>query len=200
MFRLKLKLKQKIKGFSLMEMLVSIAIFGIMSIYMSNIIISMARFSMLNDIRNDLVSELDNAAAKLKNDLRGAEQIDVCKRPGNNKNFITRRVNGINFILDVDAQNRLVWFRMGGACNPAIGNPEAILTSNTLLRIDNSMPLPGGGGSTNGLSVSIAEDGRSSNPNRLISIAIDACDINQRVYSCDGNRNYRYFIAISSRN
>ena len=193
--------KNRLKGFSLVETLVSIAIFAVISVLMSNIVIGMSRFSLDNERRNDFLSQLDNSANIIKNDLRGAQNMGICN--AGTLNAILYRTSTV----DVNNNTKRFGLRV---VNNILQWAEMPTTSCTF-RTDSTPPLPV---STNlssaqsikidSLTITSANDGNATNPNTIVYIKVVACDLDsisqrRRIFDCTNNP-YKYIFSITSRN
>lgn len=196
------------KGFTLLETLVAIVIFGIISVVMSSIVLNLVSFSVFTDRRIDFLNELSTAVGNIKNELRNAEFIDSCSvgpNPGINRSlFISKKVGtyeaGKQFMqLSVDSDsNRLVWNTL--ATNPASQGNLCTLSStpSTEFLVSNSIDI-------DTLTINRTSDG--DNKNSLIYVSFNACDdpaVINKVFDCTESVKprdpYRYMFAISTRN
>lgn len=185
------KKKSAKKGFTLVELLVSIAIFSIMLVLMSNIVISMSRFSLENEWRTDFLTELDNVSNVVKNDLRSATEVVKCP----SSNTIRRRDTNNNYFKLEVINSELVWSETDLNCS-ARATPVRLSTNNSLRFADI--------GSEAAIEVAQAEDSRAAGSvtNNLFYIRLQACDPvtgrSKPIFDCQRNP-YRYMFAISSR-
>src|SRR5690349_16995617 len=72
------KRKQNTKAYTLVEVLISIAVFGIISVVMTGIIINMGSLSLTVDRRTDFLAELEGTSTILKNEMRTAAKLGFC--------------------------------------------------------------------------------------------------------------------------
>lgn len=198
------KLKKSKKGFTLLEMLVSIAIFGIVSVIMTGIVLNMASVSYTVDRRTDFLNELEATVNNVKNEMRNAQSMGLCNGAANQPKslYVVRKpitrdpavgpvIESIQLVV---TNNRLSWMTLTGT--PTAGNcqttgaPEFL--SNTTMMIQN-------------LSVVTSTD--SGGQNVLLFTSFEACDapsVKRKVFSCDTNQAnlnpYRYMFAITTRN
>lgn len=185
------KFIKKVTGFTIVEMLVCITIFSIISVLMTNILLETSRFSLDSERRNDILTELDNAANVIKNGLRGSSRIGICQSRGTPA-YVYRLTNGTYYKLAIDGAsgvNKLVWFSTDSTCTATGSDPTGVTSGEIMqvknLRVANSIDIP-------------------NNPkNSLIYIAMEVCDLNnvpanRRIFDCTSNP-YSYFFAISTR-
>lgn len=197
-------MKKTKKGFTLIEMLVSIAVFGIVSVVMTGIVLNMASVSYTVDRRTDFLNDLEAAVNSIKNDMRNAQSLGLCNGAvGQPKSiYVTRKpitrdpaVGPVqeSLQLSIDS-NRLAWKRLTSA--PVAGNcittgsPEYLSNANMLIQ---------------NLSVVTSTD--TSAQNTLLFTSFEACDANsvkRKVFNCDTSKPnvnpYRYMFAITTRN
>jgi prepilin-type N-terminal cleavage/methylation domain-containing protein len=193
------------KGFTLVELVVSIAIFAVILVLMSNIVISMSKFALDNERRNDFISELDNAANIIKNDLRSAQDLDVTTCSGGG---IFRTVNNsgvteyYKLVLgnpaDSTEKDRLLWLQKDSTCGNLATPNRIFLTSSVTVKLDSN--------NASALSIKIANDSETSGQitNSLIYIQLTACSpsslpVGGQLFNCTLNP-YKYTFAISTRN
>jgi len=193
--------KKQNMGFTLIEMLVSIAVFGIVAVIMTGIILNMASVSYTVDRRTDFLNIIETSANNIKNEMRNAANMGLCS--GTEKSiFVTKkpitRIIGQppvqeSYQLIVD-QNQLVWKQLTAA--PISGN--CVVTSNKETITPKSMFIQN-------LTITISTD--SSGKNTLVFISFEACDsqsTRRKIFNCDTTANnvnpYRYMFAISTRN
>lgn len=204
----KLKRKKKLnknrEGFTLVEAVVSIAIFGLITIFMTNFIMSVVKFSVDNEKRADMMIDLDRAATTIKNELRTASEINIYEvgagtnrcinfKKGDETYNIVRENIGGN-----DNRDRLVLSNLGNG-----GSGCGISSTNRRNLNDNSI-------------VSILDfdidseattfsDGSISN-NHIVYVRIMACDSDDyqtedKIFSCDDTQNpYVYIFGITTKN
>jgi prepilin-type N-terminal cleavage/methylation domain-containing protein len=196
----KTTLYNKSAGFSLVETLVSIAIFAVISVLMSNIVIGMSRFSLDNERRSDFLSQLDNAANIIKNDLRGAQSMGICYSSTASVLYRNSTVDVNNTIKKLGLQvvnNTLQWAEMspsGCTFRTDVTPPLPIktnLSSSDTIKIDS-------------LKLARADDSNATNPNTIVYIRIQACDSDlistkKKIFDCTNNP-YKYIFSITSRN
>lgn len=202
------------KGFTLMETLISIAIFGIILVSMTGIVLNLIKVSILTDRRNDFLNELNNAVGNIKNEMRNAETIGICKAgatPGPNGDlYIAKKSNAtvdpyLQLSVEINPSSklgRLVWYTL--TTNPATDSnpnkctvdttkPAKYLTSETL--------------DISNLTFNSVNDSADI-PNFLIYASFWACDVPSvvnKVFDCTApnpsdKSPYKYMFAISTRN
>lgn len=195
------------RGFSLIELVVSLAIFGVMIVLMSSIVLSMARFSLENEYRSDILAQLDNVANTIKNDFRSAQKVDFCNNKIHRTNVITvedslgNKTSSISYEdLKLDTvslpsggtSKRLAWFKSDSGC----GDTSTVtkpLTSTSAMDISN-------------LAQSVMGDSKTSAKYNLIYIRLTVCDpVNPsrsfKVFDCTGSKNpFKYVFGISTKN
>ncbi|MFW5720236.1 MAG: PulJ/GspJ family protein [Candidatus Dojkabacteria bacterium] len=186
------------KGFTIMETLVSIAIFSIVSVFMSSIIINLATFALDTERTNDFIFELDNAASVIKNQVRAADTVKRCPN-----GLLIERTYGssdpVYMLLRADTvsddEGRLIMATLDGSdCSSSEKANPTILTSDTVVQVQN-------------LRVTIDDDGNkdAEAKNTLLYIVVQACDPHEieerKVFSCDDDKNpYKYIFGVSTRN
>jgi prepilin-type N-terminal cleavage/methylation domain-containing protein len=196
----------KPEGFTLMEMLVSMAIFAVISVLMSNIVLSIASFSLDNERRTDFLAELDGIANNIKNDLRGTNEIGFCDISGVKYLYYLNPndPNGTNlshhYVLTTNAAGtQAIWKNV--VYTPATKGCSFSGANSTPIQISAVDTL-------NIQKVSIAracEDKTCvSAKNTLLYVMLDTCDpvnstVKKRIFDCAKNP-YRYEMAISTRN
>lgn len=67
----------KIVGFTLIEAVISIALFGIITVFMSNFVLSVGKFTLDNDKRNDILNDIEATSTILRNEIRNAREVTV---------------------------------------------------------------------------------------------------------------------------
>lgn len=88
--------KLKNKGFTLIELIVGLAIMGIISVMISGILSSGLTINSVVKTRNDVQSDLSVALAMISDNLRKAQEIDKFDNNGNvNIDGVTRNYNDI---------------------------------------------------------------------------------------------------------
>lgn len=193
--------KKKMSGFTLVEMLISIAVFGIVAITMTGIILSIASISYTVDRRNDFLNAIELATNNIKNEMRNAASMGKCS---NNSLFVIKKPKIVNegqpvqesYQLTLNQQNQLVWQKLNsinsnGDCTVSNDDSIEIITSESL-RIQN-------------LNINLVKD--SSNKNTLVFVSFEACDsasVPRKIFICDRDADnyspYRHMFAISTRN
>lgn len=186
-----------------MEMIVSISIFSIITVLMTSIVLSISKFALDNERRNDFIAELDNAANIIKNDLRSAQEVTRCS------GRILRKISagglGVEYyqLTTEPGIHRLVWLQKTETCSdiasPAIAKKQYLTSGNTM-KIDAS--------NANAILVSQVNDSKTSAQtiNSLIYITITACSsdaipVTSRIFNCEAGENpYKYVFGITSRN
>lgn len=147
----------------------------------------MARFSLQNERRNDLLTEIDNAANVIKNDLRGAKEIGICTS-SSVKSIYKKDDAGNASKLGV-LKGKLVWLRINlSTCSGT--EVEKELTTTQLVNVKT-------------LQVSYSIDSLNSNDtnlNTLLYINAEIYDNAPRDKVFDPEKNpYSYVFAISTR-
>lgn len=186
-------IKKATRGFTIMETLVCIAIFSVISVLMTNILLEVSKFSLENERRNDILTELDNAANVVKNDLRGSSKIGICKIGPAAQ--VYRLANGSYYKLGIDSTSgigKLAWFGTDNTCDTTNVDSTAVTSSETIqvrnLRVANSIDTQNNPGSAK---------------NSLVYIVMEVCDLDsvpasRKVFDCTNNP-YSYVYAISTR-
>jgi prepilin-type N-terminal cleavage/methylation domain-containing protein len=201
MFINKFKKSNKKKGFTLIELIISITIFSLMTVVMTAVVLNMAKVSYTVDRRTDFLNQLDAGTNIIINEMRNAQDMGLCNTvAGQSKSlFIIRKLNpdsptAPRFFQLIVSTNRLVLQGLSvdpstnGTCT-ATGIPEVL--TPTIMFIRN-------------LSFSISSD--TAGENTTIFTSFEACDnpsVKNQVFSCDvnlGNNPYRYMFAITTRN
>lgn len=198
------KKKPNTAGYTLIEVLVSIAVFGIISVVMTGIVISMGSLSLTVDRRTDFLSELEGTATILKNEMRTAAKLGFCDAPtgvpaslyivakpnvsGSVKYFKVGTVQENRTTKLVLTQLRDV---VGNTCNENSAPQIQKLTSDRI-QIQN-------------LSfIKSVKTSTLQNPDTIIYVSFEACDsdnIPRKTFSCESTQNpYRYAFAVSTRN
>lgn len=196
------------KAFTLMEVLVSITIFGIVSISMSSIVLNMVAVSTTTERKNDFLNEINNLTATIKNEMRNAQTFGICKKSNASDptKFYIKRLDDIdsggNSVEYSIRENRLVRIELksssglntGTGCEPVSTNfPSAssrFMTSETI-KIQN-------------LKIWDIED--SSLKNKITYISFEACDrddIKKKIYDCSNQSSkppYIHTFAMTTRN
>lgn len=192
--------QNKTNGFTLIELVVAIGIFGIILVLMSNIVISVSKFALDNERRNDFISELDGAANIIKNDIRSAQELSVCS-----DNTLFRKsvdyVGTVEYYKLTTESDRLLWLQMNINCTtlPVGQTPKKIfLTSSETMKVDSSDP--------NAINITSAYDSLNSAQatNTLLYVRLTACSSDSipaggKIFDCVNNP-YKYVFAISTRN
>ena len=197
--------RTKYKGYTLMELLVSIAIFTIISVLMSNIVLNIAKFSLENERREDFLNEIDTVSNSIKNDLRGAAEVGMCSDvpsiyfKSNNSVYTLKPyfvLEKVSFTLNGVARTKLQWTNMNvdsiAKTCASLSNPITIpITSGTVIQISD-------------VTVVRMQDNitASSANNNLLFVRINACDAENSdstvIFDCHENP-YSYQVAISTR-
>lgn len=196
------------KGFTLMELIVTMAIFAIVSVLMSNIVLSIAAFSIQNEKKTDFLSELDGVANTIKNDLRGASEVGFCNLPDTSKAIYYKTTTNTQeptpraYILTKDTPSngkstRVIWKNVvvsSGNCtyNGATA-PMIQISTPEIMHITN-------------VSIARSCDDNvcaSTSKNTLLFVLIEACDPlpqnkKKSIFDCTENP-YRYEMAITTR-
>ncbi len=188
-------------GFTLAEMLVSIAIFAIMSVLMSNIVLDIAKFSIDSERRTDLLTELDSTANVVKNDMRGAKAIGICTNMEKVYRTSTEYSPNKSFVLTT-SQNALQWEEVVLSATTPI---TCTLVSGSTPIVINSPSSGGYSGSftIKNFDISMSTDGNTANLNTLFYFHLQVCDPDdgRKTYVFDCNRNlYNYVFGVSTRN
>lgn len=208
MINLKQKLKKtKIKtGFTLIETVVSIAIFGIVMVAMTGIVLNLMKISVATDRRNDFLSELNIAVTNIKNELRNSETVNVCRKtvtPGSNRllYYVKKDSAGQEYARQLGIEGeRLSWRLLEGVpgstnvCDVNEAIAPQFLTTDTI-KIDQ-------------LTFNTVNDSADV-ANYLIYTSFRACDserIRNKIFNCSTSATaselnpYYYMFAITSRN
>jgi prepilin-type N-terminal cleavage/methylation domain-containing protein len=200
---------ERVKGFTLMELLVSIAIFAIISVLMSNIVLKIAAFSLDTERRTDLLAELDGIANNIKNDLRSSDSIGFCSLPDGSSAMFFQHPNdpfpansSHVYILATEPATatksaQLIWKNVslvGTSCTYASANPVPLpLSSVETINISK-------------VNISRSCDDKLCGPtakNTILFLQLDSCDpvnplVKKKIFDCSNNP-YRYEVAISTR-
>jgi prepilin-type N-terminal cleavage/methylation domain-containing protein len=202
---------KKQKGFTLIEVLISLLIFGIIAVVVSSIVINMISVAIYTDRRNDILTEINNSVANIRNEMRNASIINTCPSGNNPTNpnqslFIVKKdgVPGEGSVrrLHVNTNGRLAWIELsqypGGApgqtnCVDASGAQPQFLSSQSV-RVQN-------------LQTRVVLQPIGGQSAYLIYITFLICDLNENpVFDCRTPNNansftpYRYLFAVSTRN
>jgi prepilin-type N-terminal cleavage/methylation domain-containing protein len=208
----KKKFQNKSKGFTLVELLVSIAIFGIISVVMTGIVLNMASVSYTVDRRTDFLNNLEAAVTSIKNEMRNAQSMGSCKSsvPNQPPSFyiirkpVTRSAGG-NPVSEGEQlkieSDRLVWRTLDPLNLPT--------TSNNLCNLDTTIPIPDYLTNSNMLiqNLNFVTSTDTAGKNTTLYTSFEACDaasVKRKIFSCDTTKDnlkpYRYMFAITTRN
>lgn len=209
------KVKAVPKGFTLMELLVSMAIFSVVAVLMSNIVLTIAAFSLDNERRTDFLFELDGVGNTIKNDLRSSQTVGSCKLDASDTVFFKDPipVSGINLfyalekvskVVSGQTVNQLQWTNIQtpagtpSVCSRTTAIPvpsPKLVSSPTVMNISD-------------FKISISYDNALSPTNSLLFVMIDSCDptnpsVKKAIFACPvsgiAGNPYRYEIAINTR-
>lgn len=199
------------RAFTLIEMLISITIFGIISVMMTGIVLNMANVSMLLDRRNDFLNELDIGVSALKNEMRNAQKLGICKTIINTNTpksmYIVKKpvlksvgASPVTEYYKVSIEEGQLYMILLSAdpsqndiCSVSESAKKVFLTSNNI-KLQN-------------LAIVVTSD-NSSPKNSLIYVSFEACDpesIARKNFNCEdvdapNYSPYKYLFGISTRN
>lgn len=187
------RLKGCMKGFTLLEILISVALFGAISVVFSNILLSVLSFSYKSDMKSDILYEINGFTSFIRNKVRVADRVEVCSQLYNNADskfllFNRGAVTGIFF----NAEGKLKFY-----------SQNTMLQCNgvNLLNLSPTLDLNSSNLTVSNLRISRYTDGGS---NSIVFISIEVCDPNvggnarNIVFDCDRNP-YKSLFAISTR-
>ena len=193
-------------------MLISITIFGIISVMMTGIVLNMANVSMLLDRRNDFLNELDIGVSALKNEMRNAQKLGICKTIINTNTpkslYIVKKpvvksvgANPVTESYKVSIEEgklSMIPLSEDPSQNNDIcsvpNNPEKVVLTTNNIKLQN-------------LAIVVTSD-NSSPKNSLIYVSFEACDpesIARKNFNCEdvyapNYSPYKYLFGISTRN
>jgi prepilin-type N-terminal cleavage/methylation domain-containing protein len=200
-----IKLRVKRKGFSLFELLISLVIFGIITVVMSNLVASVANLSYVNDKRLDMIKQVDYLTNFVKNILRDSIRVETCKNYTNTPVlYIETKLEQqsgapvtMKYILRME-DNAIKLQDASASVNEnncQIGSSgTTVLTSNKYTVINFNFRFS-------------IENGNTIRPSKLVYIILELCDSGTRaIYECpDASKNivgnpYKHAFGITIRN
>jgi prepilin-type N-terminal cleavage/methylation domain-containing protein len=204
--------KKSKKGLSLIELVISLGVFGIVTVVMSGTVVNLASLAHFLDRRNDFLVEVESAVGVIRNDIRNARKVGVCNANNNpyvgpniltQGIYIVRRDGGnnptpITSAIHIDNQSRLVLARLQG-------NPEQTQNQCVLNTSSNPQYLVSQNIKVQNLDARISQDQKGENS--VIYILFEACDADDvvnKIFTCrspNGSpaKPFRYIFAISTR-
>jgi prepilin-type N-terminal cleavage/methylation domain-containing protein len=203
---IKRKKNRNKKGFTLVEAVISIAIFGMITIFMTNFIMSVVKFSVDNEKRADIMIDLDKVATTIKNELRTAEGIQIVNDGGIKCINYNKGTETYNVVREDDGSNNSHRDRIF-ISNIGNGNTGCHKGSNSRYLNDRSI-----------VSISNFEldfDGSNISPNswsnnNILYVIITACDSDDygipeesgnKIFACNADLNpYLYIFGITTKN
>ncbi len=204
--------KKSKQGFTLVELVLSLGIFGIVTVIMSGIVINLAGIAYFLDRRNDFLVELESAVSVIRNEMRNAQKIGLC--PSSNYSvgsniltqgvYLVKNVVGTNstplaYAIYVDDQSSLVLALLQG-------NPEQTQQQCVLNAVVTPQKLTSQNIKVQNFQVRFSQDQKSENT--VLYMLFEACDddsIPNKIFTCrssnDNNaKPYRYVFSMSTRN
>lgn len=183
--------KKEKKGFTLLELLVAMAIFVMVSVVMSNIIITNVRFALDVQRRTKFVSELDRLANNIKNSMRVSGAL--CTNLGIPKYIYARDPNGDIKRLVVNADHRIAWQYVDKNNCTTVLNRDLVPLTSSFIRV-HDMKVS---------SVSTIVNPGLLPSNTMVFVSVEACDENNIVFDCTNNpdlyRPYRFKFGVSTK-
>lgn len=188
MFKLKFYRKFVAKGYTLLEVIVSIGIFGIVSITLSNVLLNISYLSNSMDRRNEILHLINSITTIISNEIMASDKITFCPS-NNNTAFYLERSFGNNVVYKLirfSNNNLLLQESSSVPNNCQIQNPSQTLVLNT-----NDTKI------TN-FATRYSTDG---NDNLLIYILFNLCDndnvpASRVVFKCNQNP-YKHVFAVN---
>ena len=121
-------------GFTLLELLLYIAILGILMVVISNMFISLSKGSGQSQARNEVDTSIRFATELLRQDIKNASSISV-PASGGSSSTLTLVRNSTTIVYDISAG---VLRRQEGVASPvSVTNPNITVSTPTFTRIEN---------------------------------------------------------------
>lgn len=193
----KMFLNKSLKGFSLIELLISMVIFMVVLLVLSTLFMRVLDLSVAQDAKNSFLTQIQNIALNIKNTFRNTKSFFVCYP----NNGLIMNLNNNNIKVINYANNRLTEKTINGSRDLS-GNSSS---SNNNYCNDTSNMLPMHTSSVQIVSFNVRTKSDVSDI-QIIYISIEACftDLLPRLnlYHCSGQNssNYRYAFAVVARN
>lgn len=207
----KIKSSKK-KGFSLFELIISILIFGIVLVVMSNMVMGIANLSYVNDKRLDMINQVNYMTTYIKNTVRDVKSIGTCSTLGGiatnspvllietNTESTTGNPTTTKYTLRLNSQS-LVLVKATSASTQSDGCTDQSGPNNITTLSSSKLNVP---------SFSFREsvnNGNGVRPTKVIYIMIELCDTGNRpIYACqdDVSKNiykntYKHAFGITVR-
>lgn len=191
----------KTKGFTLVEAVISIALFGIITIFMSNFIITIGKFTFDNDRRSDISADVDAISTFIKNELRNATELSI----GRNGECIMYEKNEKNYAISLTRERTndrkyIILSSVIPGSNEALVCPDESTSTLSVIRQINNPDT------SKILNLNFELFAKSVGNTNLLRGTIVACDADatvngggatneqalmneRRIFSCDLNEN-----------
>lgn len=183
-------IKDFLKGFTILEALVSIAIFGIISVVLGNILLSVMAVSLSIDRRNEVLYEIMSITSNIQNEIRSADKVNIC----NNLNVLG--------LLIVKGSSLRFIFSHSNALWQLSSNSNNNVSCQDLARVnrDNGTRLHSSDIVVLDFAIKASSDGGK---NALVYISFSVCDAESvkpahRAFDCDRNP-YKHLFAVATR-
>lgn len=190
MCELKNKFTYLFKGFTLLEVILSISVFGIISVTLTNIVLSITYISSNLDRRNDVLHVINTIDAILGNEIRAADKVVFCNQSNQNGFYLVRNLQNTVIYKLIKSQNdSLVLQELNNEPTNCIFVPQL----PTLTLNPNDIKI---------INFSIKYSSDSSN-NLLIYVSFQVCDGDdipkqKIVFNCNNNP-YKHVFAVSNK-
>lgn len=124
------------QGFTLLELLIYMAIIGVISVVITSAIISLNRGQGFSKARSDVTSNLRFATEKINQDLKGASAVTTPASAGASASTLVMTVSGNTITYDVSAGQLR---RQVNADTPAVITSTSVtVASPTFTRLENT--------------------------------------------------------------
>lgn len=204
--------KKSERGFTLVELVISLGIFGIVTVIMSGTVINLASIAYFLDRRNDFLAEIESAVSVIRNEMRNAQKIGLC--PSNSSSFgsnilrqgvylvkrtVANNSTPLAYAIYLDNQSSLVLSLLQG-------DPEQTQQQCILNTASTPQKLTSQNMKVQNFQVRFSQDQKQENT--VLYMLFEACDadsIPNQIFYCSGSNSndvkpYRYVFSISTRN
>jgi prepilin-type N-terminal cleavage/methylation domain-containing protein len=149
------------RGFSLIEMLVVLSVFAILTVVMTQILFVTVRSAKKSDATVRVRQNLENALTSMERQLHNAVDIPVCPNP-DTSTVTLEDING--------QQTNFACVNIGS--NGYIASNSARLTSNSVIVTSCSLTCTGGAGTPTSVAINVTAVDANTSGSENVSISI----------------------------